>query len=88
MTLGLAKIIGEIFTDVIIAPDYEADARALLQKKKNLRLMQMLPSVEHALKQPILRSAPGGLMVMDSDSQALGLDDIEEKVVTQRPPTK
>lgn len=88
MTLGLAKIIGEIFTDVIIAPDYEADARALLQKKKNLRLMQMLPSVEHVLKQPVLRSAPGGLMVMDSDSHALGLEDIEKKVVTQRPPTK
>lgn len=88
MTLGLAKIISEIFTDVIIAPDYDADARALLQKKKNLRLMQMLPRVEEALKQPILRSAPGGLMVMDSDSKALGLEDIENKVVTQRPPTK
>jgi phosphoribosylaminoimidazolecarboxamide formyltransferase/IMP cyclohydrolase len=27
-------------------------------------------------------------MVMDSDSKALGLEDIENKVVTQRPPTK
>jgi len=88
MTLGLAKIIGEIFTDVIIAPEYEADARALLQKKKNLRLMQMLPNVAEALAQPTLRSAPGGLMVMDSDARALGLDDIEEKVRTERPPTR
>ncbi len=88
MTLGLAKIIGEIFTDVIIAPDYEADARALLQKKKNLRLMQMMPNVEQALQQPIIRSAPGGLMVMDSDYKALGLEDIENKVKTERPPTK
>lgn len=88
MTLALAKVIGEIFTDVIIAPDYEADARAHLQKKKNLRLMQMLPGAAEAIKQPVLRSAPGGLMVMDSDSKALGLDDIEKKVVTERPPTK
>jgi phosphoribosylaminoimidazolecarboxamide formyltransferase/IMP cyclohydrolase len=87
MTLGLAKIIGEIFTDVIIAPEYEADARALLQKKKNLRLMQMMPNVAEALRQPVLRSAPGGLMVMDSDYEAQGLDDIEEKVKTIRPPT-
>ena len=87
MTLGLAKIIGEIFTDVIIAPDYDADARALLQKKKNLRLMQMLPNVAEALAQPVLRSAPGGLMVMDSDPRALGLDNIESKVKTKRPPT-
>ena len=88
MTLGLAKIIGEIFTDVIIAPEYEADARALLQKKKNLRLMQMLPDVADALRQPVLRSSPGGLMVMDSDFKALGLEDIEQKVKTTRPPTK
>ena len=88
MTLALAKVIGEIFTDVIIAPEYEADARALLQKKKNLRLMQMLPGVAEALKQPVLRSAPGGLMMMDSDSTAQGLDDIEQKVKTTRPPTK
>src|SRR4029450_13387527 len=32
----LAKTIGEIFSEVIIAPNFEADARALLQKKKNL----------------------------------------------------
>jgi phosphoribosylaminoimidazolecarboxamide formyltransferase/IMP cyclohydrolase len=88
MTLGLAKIISEIFTDVIIAPDYDADARALLQKKKNLRLIQMLPSVAEALRQPIIRSAPGGLMVMDSDPRALGLEDLESKVKTKRPPTR
>jgi phosphoribosylaminoimidazolecarboxamide formyltransferase/IMP cyclohydrolase len=43
--------------------------------------------VAEALAQPVLRSAPGGLMVMDSDSQALGLDNIEGKVKTKRPPT-
>src|SRR5678815_1012212 len=40
---ALAKVISEIFSEVIIAPDFEADARALLQKKKNLRLMKKLP---------------------------------------------
>lgn len=87
MTLGLAKIIGEIFTEIIIAPEYESDARALLQKKKNLRLMQMMPGVLDVLQQPVIRSAPGGIMVMDSDIKALGLEDIENKVVTERPPT-
>ena len=88
MTLGLAKLISEIFTDIIIAPDFDADARALLQKKKNLRLMQMLPDVVEALAAPIIRSAPGGIMVMDSDSRTLGLDDLETKVKTQRPPSR
>ncbi len=88
MTLGLARIISEIFTDVIIAPDFDADARALLQKKKNLRLIQMLPGVAEALAEPVIRSAPGGVMVMDADSHALGLEDLETKVKTVRPPTR
>jgi phosphoribosylaminoimidazolecarboxamide formyltransferase/IMP cyclohydrolase len=88
MTLGLARIISEIFTDVIIAPDYDADARALLQKKKNLRLIQMTDGVVAALREPIIRSAPGGLMIMDSDTRALGLDQMEDKVKTIRPPTR
>src|SRR4029077_10071452 len=38
----LAKAIGEIFSEVIVAPEFEAEARALLQKKKNLRLIRLL----------------------------------------------
>ncbi len=88
MTLGLAKLISEIFTDIIIAPDFDADARAHLQKKKNLRLMQMHESVKEALSAPVIRNAPGGILVMDNDSRALGLEDLETKVKTKRPPTR
>lgn len=88
MPLSLARVISEIFTDVIIAPDFDADARAHLQKKKNLRLIQMLPEAFEALSDPVIRSAPGGLMVMDSDPRALGLEDLETKVKTKRPPTR
>ena len=88
MPLSLARVISEIFTDVIIAPDFDADARAHLQKKKNLRLLQMLPEAFEALSDPVIRSAPGGLMVMDSDPRALGLEDLETKVKTKRPPTR
>lgn len=85
--IGLARVISEIFTDVIIAPEFETDARALLQKKKNLRLIQMHEAFKETLEDPIIQSAPGGLLVMDHDSKALGLENIEEKVVTKRPPT-
>jgi phosphoribosylaminoimidazolecarboxamide formyltransferase/IMP cyclohydrolase len=88
MTVGLARIISEIFTDIIIAPDFDADARAHLQKKKNLRLMQMHEAVKEALTEPVIRNAPGGILVMDNDSKALGLDDLETKVKTKRPPTR
>lgn len=88
ITEDLARVICEIFTDVIIAPDYEPEARALLQKKKNLRLMKMHEAYLQAKKEPLVRSAPGGLMVMDRDHSALGLEKLEEKVVTERPPTE
>ncbi len=88
LTIELARVISEIFTDVIIAPDFEPDARALLQKKKNLRLMKMNDAYLSAKKAPVIRSSPGGLMVMDRDHTALGLDDLESKVVTKRPPTE
>ncbi len=89
LTEKLARVISEIFTDVIIAPDYEAEARAILQKKKNLRLIKMnVDQYKLDKEQPMLRSAPGGIMVMDRDHQPLGLEDLEEKVVTKRPPTE
>ncbi|MDB4699377.1 bifunctional phosphoribosylaminoimidazolecarboxamide formyltransferase/IMP cyclohydrolase [Akkermansiaceae bacterium] len=88
LTEGLARIISGIFTDVIIAPEYEPEARAILQKKKNLRLMKLEPGYEKYRKAPIVRSSPGGLMVMDKDHQVMGIDDLENKVVTKRPPTE
>jgi len=88
LTLELARVISEIFTDVIIAPEFESDARALLQKKKNLRLMKMNEAYKSVKTSPVLRSCPGGLMVMERDHTALGLDNLEGKVVTKRPPTQ
>ena len=83
----LARIISEIFTDVIIAPDFEPEARAILQKKKNLRLIKINDSFAAQRKEPIIRSAPGGIMIMDRDHTPLGLEQLETKVVTKRPPT-
>ncbi len=37
-----ANAIAEIFSEVIVAPDFSAEALAILQKKKNLRLMKLL----------------------------------------------
>ncbi len=42
LTEPLARAISGIFSEVIIAPDFEPEARVLLQKKKNLRLMRKL----------------------------------------------
>lgn len=42
VTLEMAEYIRSIFTEVIVAPDYEPEALALLQaKKKNLRILKV-----------------------------------------------
>ena len=87
LTLALAKAISEIFSEVIIAPEFESDARVLLQKKKNLRLMQKLRDVSNVSNQDV-RSVIGGILVQDSDVRnPKELEELEKKVVTERPPT-
>ena len=44
LDLGCAEAIADIFSEVIVAPDFAPEALALLQKKKNLRLIKMLQS--------------------------------------------
>jgi phosphoribosylaminoimidazolecarboxamide formyltransferase/IMP cyclohydrolase len=87
LDIALARVICEIFTDIIIAPDFDADARALLQKKKK-RIVQMREAYKDVRDDPVIRSAPGGLLVMDHDSQVRGLGKLEEKVKTRRPPSE
>lgn len=41
VTLNMAQQVKPIFTEVIIAPDYEAEALELLQTKKNLRILRI-----------------------------------------------
>jgi phosphoribosylaminoimidazolecarboxamide formyltransferase/IMP cyclohydrolase len=84
LTEALARSISEIFSEVIIAPDFEPDARALLQKKKNLRLMKKLGPVQ-TKEDLLIRSVVGGVLVQSRDSSPE--TDIESKVVTARQPT-
>jgi phosphoribosylaminoimidazolecarboxamide formyltransferase/IMP cyclohydrolase len=87
LTEALARAISEIFSEVIIAPDFEPDARVLLQKKKNLRLMKKLapPPGSEVLRDDV-RSVVGGILVQDRDTAKIG--DLAELVITDRPPTR
>jgi phosphoribosylaminoimidazolecarboxamide formyltransferase / IMP cyclohydrolase len=85
MTEPLAKAIAEIFSEVIIAPDFEPEARALLQKKKNLRLMKSLEWFNSTRQEADVRSVIGGVLVQEKDFAPL--PQPEDHVVTKRPPT-
>ena len=40
LTLAAARALGELFLEIVIAPDFDGDALALLKTKKNLRLIR------------------------------------------------
>ncbi len=85
LTESLARAISEIFSEVIIAPEFEPEARALLQKKKNLRLMKMLAGPFEKKDELEVRSVIGGLLVQERDGAEL--KEPERHVVSARPPT-
>ena len=68
ITLAAAESITDIFTEVIVAPDFEADAIELLTRKKNLRLLR-LPA-DFARVDTEFRQLSGGLLVQSVDSYA------------------
>ncbi len=89
LTEPLARAISEIFSEVIIAPDFDPDARALLQKKKNLRLMRKLKPVSSGLpNETTVRSVIGGVLTQSRDLSTELHGDLLAKVVSKRQPTK
>ncbi len=79
----LARAIAEIFTEVIIAPRFSDEARSLLGRKKNLRLMTAKGGLgADSLRE--VRSVIGGVLVQDRDTSLGNQNDF--KVVTRRQP--
>ena len=78
-----AQEITKIFTEVVIAPGYDAGALNILQAKKNLRVLRM-NSVEPA-KGPEYKQISGGMLVQTRDQHQLKREDL--KVVSGRQPT-
>ncbi len=79
-----AQRIAAIFTEVIVAPDATAEARAVLARKKNLRLLLTGALPDPAAAGRTLRSVAGGLLVQDRDAGRIGRADL--RTVTRRAP--
>jgi phosphoribosylaminoimidazolecarboxamide formyltransferase/IMP cyclohydrolase len=76
-----ARAVAELFLEVIVAPAFDDDARELLAKKKNLRLV----TTTSAPPANELRSAAGGILLQSTDR--LGGRE-SWKVVTERQPSR
>jgi phosphoribosylaminoimidazolecarboxamide formyltransferase/IMP cyclohydrolase len=65
VTAAMAQAISDVFTEVIAAPDYEAAALEILQKKKNLRILKL--AGEYQLPTQEFRQISGGMLAQQPD---------------------
>jgi phosphoribosylaminoimidazolecarboxamide formyltransferase/IMP cyclohydrolase len=85
MDAACAEAIAEIFSEVIIAPEFSADALALLQKKKNLRLLKVLRNPLTAAPWDVRSVGAQSFLLQERDLKATTAADL--KVATRRAPT-
>jgi len=83
-----AAAIAEIFSEVIVAPDFKPEALEILQKKKNLRLLRVLKPLNPAnTKHFDVRSVGASSFLMqERDVKKTRAEDL--KIVTKRKPTE
>lgn len=83
--LPLAEALSEIFTEVVLAPGFQPEALALLQKKKNLRLLcadfARLPSPLFSVRSVV------GDSILAQEPDSAPLESEPRRVVSRRSPT-
>ena len=74
----------EIFTEVLVAPDYDEHALEVLRSKKNLRVLRAWPDSRASALE--YKQISGGMLVQTRDTHRLKREDL--KVVTKRAPSE
>jgi len=80
--LEAATAIHEQFAEVVVAPDFSAEARALLTRKKNLRLLPLAMGYRGRFD---LKTVPGGFLWQERDRAPFRVEDFLAK--SERPLT-
>jgi phosphoribosylaminoimidazolecarboxamide formyltransferase/IMP cyclohydrolase len=76
-----ARALIEIFTEVVVAPDYESTTLDVLRTKKNLRVLR----AARGASELEFKQISGGMLIQTPDTHKLKREDL--KVVSSRPPT-
>ena len=80
---AVARSVIEVFSEVIIAPEYDNEALEIFRSKKNLRVLKSATrNPQSAIE---YRQISGGFLVQDSDVHRLDTADLN--IVTERKPT-
>ena len=83
---AIAEAITQIFTEVVVAPDADEDARRAFAGKKNLRLLLTGELPNPARGGQSIAVIAGGLLVQDRDNGRVARDEL--RCVTKRQPTE
>ena len=81
-----AEAIAEIFSEVIVAPDFSPEALAILQQKKNLRLLKVLKSPLGSEPWDVRSVGANSFLLQQRDLKVTAATDL--KIVTKRQPTE
>jgi phosphoribosylaminoimidazolecarboxamide formyltransferase/IMP cyclohydrolase len=81
-----AKVIAEIFSEVIVAPDFTAEALGVLQKKKHLRLLRILKCPLTAQPWEVRSVGADSFLWQELDLRVTTVKEL--KIVTRRQPTE
>jgi phosphoribosylaminoimidazolecarboxamide formyltransferase/IMP cyclohydrolase len=85
-----AKLLNDVFLEIVLAPGFSPEALHILTQKKNIRLLKVsgldAAAAAERKAEPVVTSVEGGMLVQDSDAYQLIEADI--KVVTERKPTE
>ena len=71
---AMAEQVAEVFTEVVVAPGFDADALEILQAKKNVRLLVSAPA---GLRGVETRPISGGLLIQSRDAIDAAGEDAE-----------
>ena len=87
-TKGIADKVEKMFMEVIIAPDFDAEALEILKGKKNIRIMkcgELKKSTGRGIQYMDIRKVTGGLLVQEPDLKAV--DKSELRQVSKKAPS-
>ncbi len=83
LDLPCAEAVSEIFSEVIVAPEFAPDALALLRRKKNLRLIRLRRAPTTAGALDLKSVGAGSFLLQERDLRATTAADL--KTVSRRP---
>ncbi len=85
VTQDVAEEMSQVFLEVIVAPKFSDEAKEILMKKKNLRLLEWDPTTLQRNRLDI-KKIYGGYLVQNMDSVQENPSNL--KIVTERKPTE